>query len=108
MGLTEHRARARRRPENGHPAARTPDLTGNPDRLEVGRIEGGQPVAQGEVRQGGLLRLQGDDAVDGVDHVQRFAAQAQLPAERSSVQLPGGEAHPRDQASASSDGKSRP
>ena len=61
--------------------------------VEVGRVEGGQPVPQREVRRRGLLRLQRDDAVDGLDHVERLAAQQQLPGQRGPVELSGGELH---------------
>jgi len=43
--------------------------------VEVGRVERGQPIPQGEVRRRGLLRLQPDHPVDGVDHTHRLAAQ---------------------------------
>ena len=64
-----------------------------PTTVEVGRVEPGQPVPQREVGRRGLLGLQGDDAPDGLDHVQRFAVQEQLAAERGPVEPPAGEGH---------------
>ena len=64
--------------------------------VEDGRVEAGQPVPQGEVGRRRRLRLQGDDAPDGLGHVQRFAAREQLPAERGPVEPPGGDAHGSD------------
>jgi hypothetical protein len=61
--------------------------------VEVGRVEAGQPVPQGDVRRGGLLSLEGGKAADGGGHVQRLAGQEQLPAEGGPVEPPGGEGH---------------
>jgi hypothetical protein len=61
--------------------------------VEVGRIEVGQPIPQGEIRRRGLLRLQRDRVADGVDDLYRFTTQQHLPAERGPVELSFGEAH---------------
>ncbi|HLQ52807.1 MAG TPA: hypothetical protein VK162_00900 [Streptosporangiaceae bacterium] len=57
--------------------------------MEVGWIEAGESVPQSEIRRRGVLRLQSDDAADGIDHVHRFAMQQHLPVERGPVELPG-------------------
>ena len=41
----------------------------------------------------GFLRLERDDASDGLDDVERLAAEQQLAGQRGAVELAGGEAH---------------
>ena len=45
--------------------------------------------------EGGLLRLEGDQAMDRVDDVERLAPQQELPGEGRSVELSSGHVHPR-------------
>jgi hypothetical protein len=61
--------------------------------VEVAGIEVEEPIPEGEVRRGGLLGLERDDAVHCLDHVQRLAPQQQLPAQGGPVELSRGESH---------------
>ena len=63
-------------------------------RVEVRRIEAGDPVPERDVRRGRLLRLQRDDPADRLDDIERLAPQQQLAGEGGAVELTGGEAHP--------------
>jgi hypothetical protein len=72
---------------------RLDDLLLGEGRVEVGRVEDGQPVPQREVRRGGLLRLQRHHASDGVHDVECLPLQEQLAAERGPVEPAGGDLH---------------
>ena len=59
--------------------------------VEVGRVEVGQPIPQRDVDRRRLLALDGDDPMDGIDHVEPLASEQQLAAERGAVELPRGQ-----------------
>ena len=61
--------------------------------VEVRGIERIEPVPQRDVRGRGLLRLQGDQAMDRVGDVERLAPQQELPGEGRSVELSSGDVH---------------
>ena len=61
--------------------------------VEVRRIERIEPVPQRDVRGRGLLRLEGDQAMDRVGDAESLAPQQELPGERRSVELSSGEVH---------------
>ena len=54
-------------------------------------IEAGDAIPQRDVGRCGLLRLQCDDPVDGLDDVQLLAAQQQLSAQRRAIELASGQ-----------------
>ena len=60
--------------------------------VEVGRVEVRDAVPQRDVGRRRLLRLYGDDLADGVGGAQPLAGEQELPGERRSVELPGGDA----------------
>jgi hypothetical protein len=59
--------------------------------VEVRGVEPGQPIPQGQVGRRRLLRLDGGDPVDGLDHVELLAPKQQLATQRCPVELAGGE-----------------
>ncbi len=61
--------------------------------VEVDGVERVEPIPESDVRRRGLLGLQRDDPVHGIDHAQLLAAKQQLPAKGGPVELPGREPH---------------
>lgn len=63
--------------------------------VESGRVEGGEPVPQRDVRRGRLLGLERDHTTYALGGVQRLAPQQQLPGQRGAVEPSRGDPRAR-------------
>ncbi len=81
-------------PHQGRPDHRPPRERG----VQLGRIEVGQPVPQGQVRRSGMLRLERHHTPHGLPGLPHLPAQQQLPSEGGPVELLRGDLHAPDSA----------